>query len=108
MEGPRRKVLMGRDLSAGGMRIEAMAGLEVGERFRIAIYGPGCDEPYLLEACVVRDDGESGLGLAFENVPEEVAEALEKLVACLPDVESLEDDEACGLGAVISEILDAD
>jgi hypothetical protein len=108
MDGPRRKVLMGRDLSAGGMRIEAMAGLEVGERFRIAIYGPSCDEPYVLEACVIRDDGESGLGLVFENVPEEIAEALEKLVACLPDVESLEDDEACGLGAVISEILDAD
>jgi hypothetical protein len=106
MEGPSRRVLMGRDLSAGGMRVESMTDLAVGDRFRIAIYGPSQEEPFLLDAVVIRDEGEAGLGLAFENVPEDVAEALEKLVACLPDVESLEDDEVCGLGAVISEILD--
>jgi len=34
-----------------------------------------------------------------------VAAALEKLVACLPDVESLRDGEAGGLGSVVTEVL---
>ena len=32
---------------------------------------------------------------------------LEKMVACLPDVESLEDGEMAGLGAILSEIVEA-
>ena len=60
----------------------------------------------MIGARVIRDDGEEGLALGFEKLPKETARALEKLVACLPDVESLEDSEVAGLGSVISEILD--
>jgi len=100
------RILMGRDLSARGMRVEHLPGLEVGDRFQLALYGPGQSEPYLVGARVIRDDGEDGLALGFDKLPRETARALEKLVACLPDVESLEEGEAGGLGAVISEILD--
>ena len=102
----RSRVLMGRDLSAGGMRVESLPDLAPGDRFRLAIYGPGQPEPTLVNAEVARDDGENGLALRFLDVRAEVAVALEKLVACLPDVESLEGSEAEGLGAVISEIVD--
>ncbi len=100
------RVLMGRDLSAGGMRVERLADLHVGDRFRLAIYGPSQNDPFLLSAVVARDDGDEGLALLFEDVDPGVAEALEKLVACLPSVESLEEGEMRGLGAVLSEILD--
>jgi hypothetical protein len=89
------------------MRIERIPGIEVGDGFRLALYGPSPLEPFEIAAHVVRDDGEDGLALAFDDdMPAHVAEALEKLVACLPEVESLEDDESHGMGAVLSEIVD--
>jgi len=102
----RSRVLMGRDLSAGGMRVEPLPDLAPGDRFRLAIYGPGHQDPTLVNAEVTRDDGESGMALRFLDVRADVAAALEKLVVCLPNVESLEDSEAERLGAVISEIVD--
>jgi hypothetical protein len=99
------RVLMGRDLSASGMRVERAHGIAVGDRFTLALYGPAQHEPFLVHARVVRDDGDMGYGLRFLDVPKETVRELEKLVACLPDVESLEDGETGGLGAVISEIL---
>ena len=60
---------------------------------------------------IVRDDGAGGLGLVFEGTQNdelEELEELEKMVACLPDVESLEDGEIAGLGAILSEIVPED
>ena len=98
-------VLIGRDLSRGGMRIEPHPDLRIGDRFRLALHGPTSGEPLSVEAEVVRDDGAAGFGLAFDPIDREMARELEKMVACLPDVESLEDGEIAGLGAILSEIL---
>jgi hypothetical protein len=100
-------VMIGRDLSAGGMRIERIEEFELGDRFRLALHGPGPTEPFVVQAEVTRDDGADGFALAFHDVDRETAVALEKLVACLPDVESLEDGELGGLGAILSEIMSA-
>ncbi len=108
MADSRRTVLIGRDLSAGGMRIEHLPGLDigVGDRFEIAIYGPDGPEPFRVKSEVMRDDGEDGLALRFLEVAPTVADALEKLVACLPDVEPLSGDESSNLGTVITEIVE--
>ncbi len=98
-------VLIGRDLSRGGMRIEPHPDLRIGDRFRLALHGPTSGEPLCVEAEVVRDDGAAGFGLVFDRIDREMARELEKIVACLPDVESLEDGEIAGLGAILSEIL---
>ena len=98
-------VLIGSDLSPGGMRIERHPDLRVGDAFRIALRGPGVTAPFLVDAEVVRDDGKAGFGVRFGKVDRETAVQLEKMVACLPDVESLEDGEIAGLGAILSEIL---
>ncbi len=98
-------VLIGRDLSAGGMRIERHPDLHVGDRFQIALHGPTPGDPIPVQAEIVRDDGAQGFGVVFEHMDREHAAELEKLVACLPDVESLEDGEAAGLGAILSEIV---
>lgn len=97
--------LVGRDLSAGGMRIERHPGLALGDRLRLTLHGPTLMRPLSLEAAIVRDDAEQGLALAFIGVSRETAFALEKLVACLPDIESLADGELAGLGSVLSEIV---
>ena len=98
-------VLIGRDLSAGGMRIEHHPDLHLGARFRVALHGPTPGDPFLVWAEVVRDDGANGFGLTFDKVDAETARELEKTVACLPNVESLEDGEIAGLGAILSEII---
>lgn len=101
----RSRVLIGRDLSAGGMRIEPAPDIQLGQRFRLAIYGPAEQHPFLIDSRVARDDGGAGFVLDFIDVPEETQRGLEKLVACLPDIESLAQGEAGSLGAVMSEIL---
>jgi len=101
----RTRVLMGRDVSSGGMKVERLPELEIGDRLRLALYGPSQPEPIEIDAEVIRDDGEAGLGLRFTHPSSETSRALEKFVACLPSVESLEDGEVDGMGTVISEIL---
>ncbi len=101
----RSVAVVGRDLSAGGMRIERHPALVLGDRLRLALHGPTLARPLVLEAAIVRDDAEAGLALAFIGVSRETAFELEKLVACLPDVESLTDGELGGLGSVLSEIV---
>jgi hypothetical protein len=54
---------------------------------------------------VIRDDGEDGFALAFLHLDRQTSFEIEKLVACLPTVESLQDGEICGLGAILSQIL---
>ena len=50
-------------------------------------------------------EGAEGFGLVFESIEQGALDEIEKMVACLPDVESLEDGEIAGLGAVLSEIV---
>lgn len=101
------RVLVGRDLSVGGMRIDPLPGLKVGDRLHLAIYGDAGESPFLVWGSVRRDDGENGMALAFDELPGEVAARLERLVGSLPAVESLHDTEAQAMGTVMSEILPA-
>jgi hypothetical protein len=97
-------VLMGRDLSIGGLRVEGSPDLEVGQRLRLAVFGAPREEPILVRAQVTRaEDG--SYGLQFEDVGAEAASRLETLVAHLPSVESLEGEEAEGLGTVVTRIV---
>ncbi len=101
------RVLVGRDLSVEGMRVERFPGLELGDRLHLAIYGSHQDEePFLIWATVERDDGENGIALTFDALPGDVAQRLESLVTDLPAVESLHDDECRAMGTVVSEILE--
>jgi hypothetical protein len=100
-------VLVGRDLSIGGMRVEGNPQLELGMRLRLAVFGAPREEPILVRAEVTRaDDGTHGL--RFVDVGAEAAARLEKLVAHLPSVEPLDQDEADGLGAVVTRIVGRD
>ena len=100
------RTLMGRDLSMGGMSIDAGWDLSEGDEIRLALYGAPDDDPFVVKARVVRDNGPDGLGLAFEGVEPEVANRLEAMVAKLPDVESLQDGESEAMGSVVSQVLE--
>lgn len=100
------RVLVGRDLSVGGMRIQAQPDLEVGDRLHLAIYGEAGEDPLLVWGCVVRSDADHGLAIRFDPVGGEAEARLERLVASLPAVESLHDSEAEAMGTVLSEIVE--
>lgn len=99
------RMLLGRDLAIGGMRVDPHPDLKVGARLRLALYDPTREAPLVVDAVVARDDGKRGLGLQFLAVDPEIAARLERLVATLPPVEQLSDGEAGALGTVVSEIV---
>ncbi len=99
------RVLLGRDLSTRGMRVEPRRDLRVGDRLRLALHADPGGEPLVVDAVVSRDDGPRGLALHFEPLSADVARRLETVIADLPTVETLVDGEAASLGAVLSEVL---
>jgi hypothetical protein len=101
----RPRVLVGRDLSCGGMRVDPDADLTLGRGLRLAIYGAAREEPLLVAARVIRSDAKDGAALQFEGLDAEAARRVERLVALLPSVESLRDGEAGSVGTVITELL---
>jgi hypothetical protein len=99
------RVLVGRDISVGGMQIESNPDLEVGDRLHLAIYGDASEEPFLVWGTILRSDGRGGTAVVFDPVHPSIAKQLEALVASLPAVESLHDDEATAMGTVLTEII---
>jgi hypothetical protein len=99
------RVLVGRDISVGGMQIESNPDLEVGDRLHLAIYGDASEEPFLVWGTILRSDGRGGTAVVFDPVHPSIAKQLEALVASLPAVESLHDDEAAAMGTVLTEII---
>jgi hypothetical protein len=99
------RVLVGRDLSVGGMRIEPLPGLRKGDRLHLAIYGEAGEAPFLVWGTVTRDDGAAGMAISFDPLDRAIGERLERLVGSLPAVESLHDTEAEAMGTVMTEIL---
>jgi hypothetical protein len=99
------RVLVGRDISVGGMQIESNPDLEIGDRLHLAIYGDASEEPFLVWGTILRSDGKGGTAVVFDPVHPSIAKKLEALVASLPALESLHDDEATAMGTVLTEII---
>ncbi len=97
-------VVMGRDLSVGGIRIEAHGGLERGQKVSLALHGGALPVPVVVKGSVSRDDGDGGLVIQFDKLSAAQRGALEKLLADLGTIESLAPGGAGG-GAVVTRIL---
>jgi len=98
---------LGRDLSFRGVRIVGHSGLEAGSVVTLALYGGRREEPVVVEAKVVRDDGEEGMGLTFGSATASQRRAIEKLIAGLPLVESLSDSDKERDGVVVARVTSA-
>jgi hypothetical protein len=96
-------VLMGRDLSRGGMRVDPNPLLAVGMNLRLAVHAETREAPMILSAMVVRDDGEQGVLLRFRDLSAELARYLDYVIHALPLVIDDDDDEGC----LIAELLEA-
>jgi len=97
------RVLMGRDISLGGMRVNPNPLLKVGDDVRLAIHVGGQDAPLVLTARVHRDDGERGVVLRFHELDREASRLLDLMLESLPIFEPGGSPAAPGL--IVSEIL---
>ncbi len=102
------QVVLGHDLSPKGVRIEGRAGLELGSQITLALYGRSREEPVVVDAKLVADHKESGMGLEFVSVTPEQKQELEKLIAPLPPLESLQDGRPDGENRVLSRLVSSE
>lgn len=98
-------VVMGRDLSRGGMRIEPGLEASVGDTLRLALPLDAGETPLVVEARVARDDGERGLVLRFENLSEPADMRLKRMLSYLPICASHPDPDADYADLVVSQLL---
>jgi hypothetical protein len=96
------RVLIGRDLSPGGMRINRSDHVAVGDPLRVALHCGTEMESLIVRARAERDDGEGGLVLCFDELSASQRDRLEKIIA---SNESLSEIEAGG-SIVLGELLD--
>jgi hypothetical protein len=101
------RVLIGRDVSTGGMRIEPTPGLGVGDVLRVALHVRPDGQPLVVSARVRRDDGEAGLALRFTGLNEAARLCLEDMLLTLPAIvdSNDSDDPSAGAGMVVSEVV---
>jgi hypothetical protein len=92
--GGSQHVILGRDLSIGGMRSEPLPELAVGTELELAIYGSAGAEPVLVKAVVARDDGELGTVFHFTGMQDWERPRLEAIVNSGSEIQSLSGKEA--------------
>ena len=102
--GGSSQVLIGCDLSTGGMRVAPNPDLALGDELKLALYGGAGRPPVMLKALVVRGD-EDGWVLEFRDMSPEAVAKLEQVVASLPQL-ATSSDQSPGAGTVVSEIVD--
>jgi c-di-GMP-binding flagellar brake protein YcgR len=102
--GEAARVLIGRDLSTGGMRIEPTPGLGVGDILRVALHVRSDGQPLVVSARVRRDDGAAGLALRFTGLSEVARRCLEEMLGTLPAIVESSDSDTGG-GVVVSEVV---
>jgi len=104
--GGTARILIGRDLSSGGMRVAAGADLIVGDELKLVVYGPAGSEPLLLRSLVSRDDGAEGFVLRFQDVTPEALAELTAWTAKLPHLASDPQGEHAATNSIVSEVIE--
>ncbi|MFK7896194.1 MAG: PilZ domain-containing protein [Myxococcota bacterium] len=101
------RVLVGQDLSAGGMRIAENDSVGLGDSLRVALHCGSELEPLVVLADVVRDDGGDGLVLTFKDLSETAVDHLEKIIASSKPIQAGgEEPDSAGSNLVLGEMLE--
>jgi hypothetical protein len=98
-------VLIGCDLSIGGMRVNPDATLGVGDELKLVMPTGAGRAPLLLRAAVLRDEGPEGMVLRFENLSPAATADLARLVQTLPDLRPPDPVPYRGPNTVVTEIV---
>ena len=104
------RVLVGRDISRRGMRVDATPGLSVGSKLKIAIHVSEHETPLVLDVHVARQDGADGVMLHFGALSKIAAEHLDDVIAELGGLSAGGDaDSASGESPrMVTEILESE
>lgn len=87
------------------MRVRPDPDLEIGDVIKLSMHGPPGQPAIMLKAEVIRDDGDQGMVLRFEELPGSIQRRLEEMVAKLLSLPSGAGSGVQGPGNVVSEIL---
>ncbi len=99
------RVLIGRDLSVGGMRIDPTPGFSLGDRLKVAVHVRADGQPLVVSAEITRDDGPGGMALRFVDLSPAARACLDEMVGALPSI--LESNRATeDAGVVVSEVVE--
>jgi len=98
------RVLIGRDLSVGGMRIDPTPGFSKGDRLKVAVHVRPDGQPLVVSAEIARDDGPEGMALRFVDLSPAASAYLEEMVSALPTIIESNDSKE-GAGVVVSEVV---
>jgi len=98
------RVFLGRDISTGGMRIDAHAELGLGFKVKLAIHSGPRSEPVLVDAVVDRDDGAGGVFLRFVNLSPALEQEIDRVMQRL-EVSAGDGDEE---NLIVSELLEVE
>lgn len=88
MDEQATRVLVGRDIALGGMRVNPTPTLSLGDKLQVALHVSGQDTPLVLNVEVARDDGDRGLLLHFSGLSKIAESYLREVVADLPGLSS--------------------
>ena len=101
------RVLLCRDISMGGMRVEPNETLIPGDALKVAIHLRERGEPLVVQARVERDDGEAGMVLGFQGLGSDEEDHLKRMVDHLPVLDTGDGTiRGRGKGLVVSEIIE--
>jgi hypothetical protein len=100
------RVLIGRDISSGGMRVAPGGDLIVGDELKLVVYGPAGSAPLLLRSTVLRDDGSDGCVLRFQNLTPEMVAELDSWTSRLPSLAPAPSGEGGSTHSVVSEVVE--
>lgn len=98
------RVFLGRDISTGGMRVDAHPEIGLGSKLKLALHAGPRSEPVLVQAVVDRDDGAGGVFLRFLDVSSDVERELDLIMRRL-NVSSCDDDAT---DLVVSEVIEVE
>jgi hypothetical protein len=93
-------ILLGREISISGMRVDPSPLLGLGRDVRLAIHAGSDADPLVLTARVHRDDGERGMLLRFHELSESATRQLHAVIDELPLLDPSRDS-----GGIVSQIL---
>jgi hypothetical protein len=77
------EVMMARDLSREGLRIEPNRRMQLGDAYALAIFGAKSAAPVLASARVAREDDFSGTFLRFADLTPDATRRIEELIDTL-------------------------
>ncbi len=103
------RIIVGRDLSLGGMRIEACDAVGLGDVLRLALHYGTDREPLIVLASAERDDGEDGTLLTFLEPGPTQREQLQRIIAASSPIQGAAEGEDPGAttgSIVLGEMLE--